>query len=260
MGVLPKKIASFIPENVRQITKRFLQQFFHLALTKVSGGQDNALLWSYGQFELTPQIILKGYLQGIYPLPNMHNGKIIDWYDPEIRGIIPTQNFKLQKDLWRHLKKEKYQEKSKQFDVRVDTSFLETIVACSKPRGKETRTWLTPEFIKAALELHNMGFAHSVETYQNGILVGGVIGVAINGYFTTLSLFHSVDNASKIAFYYLLVKLRDDGFKLHVSGTANSWLSQYGMTSIPRDEFRKSLMSAITTPVTFSSKIPQLEL
>lgn len=104
-----------------------------------------------------------------------------------------------------------------------------------------------------------MGVAHSVETYQNGKLVGGVFGISINGYFATLSLFHSVDNASKVAFYYLLLKLRDDGFKLHVSGDANTWFTQYGSINISKDEFRKDLVKATMAPVTFSANVPRLE-
>jgi leucyl/phenylalanyl-tRNA--protein transferase len=258
MGILSKDLSA-VPENINTSTKRSLQQFSHSLLIKASGGKDNALLWSYGQLELSPFLLLKGFLQGIFPLPNMTNGKIIEWYDPEIRGIIPLDNFKIQKDLLRRLKKEKSQEQEKKFEVRINTNFEETILACSKPRGEKAKTWLTPEYIQTALELHKMGFMHSIETYQNNVLVGGVFGIAINGYFGTLSLFHAVDNASKIAFYYLLVKLRDDGFKLQDVGTASPWFNQYGLVSMPRDEFRNRLMNAITVPVKFTNHVPVLE-
>src|SRR5690606_27578747 len=99
---------------------------------------------------------------------------------------------------------------------------------------------------------------HSVEAYQNGLLVGGVIGLSINGFFVTLSLFHTVDNASKIAFCYLLQKLKDDGFKLHHCGDVGSWFIQYGMVPIERERYRKELMLAVTRPVIFSSNIPSL--
>jgi len=179
MGVLLQEISS----NFRQSTKKALQKLSHTALTKVSGSKDKALLWSYGQFKLSPYIILQGYLQGIFPLPNMKNGKIIEWYDPEIRGIIPIQDFKIQKDLLRQLKKEKLKEPSQRFEIRINTNFKETLIACSKPRGTKTKTWITPEYIEAATELHEMGLTHSVETYINGVLVGGVVGMAVNGSF-----------------------------------------------------------------------------
>lgn len=259
MRIISKELAANIRENVETRTRRSLQQLLQMALTKASGGKNDAFLWSYGQFELSPFLLLKGFLQGIYPLPNMTDGKIIEWYDPEIRGIIPLQDFKMQKDLQRRMKKEKFQEPEKKFEVRINTSFEETILACASPRGQKTKTWLTPEYIKTAMELHKMGFTHSIETYQNNVLVGGVIGIAINGYFKSLTLFHSVDNASKIAFYYLLVKLRDDGFTLHDVGVASEWFRQYGLIAMPRNDFREQLVTAITAPVKFTNQVPVLE-
>ena len=258
MGILPKQLSALIPETVRQPTKRMLQNLSHSALTKVSGGKDNALLWSYSQYKLTPYLIVQGYCQGMYPLPNMTNGKIIDWLDPEVRGIIPVDKFKIRNDLLRVLKKEKSQAPEKKFVIKVNANFHETIVSCSKPRGNKTKTWLTPEYINAAMELHKIGLAHSVETYQNGVLVGGVIGLSINGQFVTWSLFNTVDNAGKVAFYYLLVKLKEDGFKLHVSGAADSWFTQFGSINIEKKEFREILIPAITAPVKFSDKVPEL--
>ncbi len=258
MGILPKQVAAIIPENARQSVKRSLQGFFQFGLTKISGGKSNALLWSYGYFELTPFTIFQGFSQGKNLLPNLYGGKNSIWEDPELRGIIPIQDFKAQKDLLRRLKKEKTLPPETQLQIKVNTNFKETITGCSRTNGKKNRVWLTPEFIKSALELHEMGIAHSVEAYQNGILVGGVIGLAINGYFTSLSLFHTVDNASKIAFYYLLVKLKDDGFTLHLSGAANSWFTQYGMVNVEKEEFRISLMKAVATPAKFTPTVPQL--
>lgn len=118
--------------------------------------------------------------------------------------------------------------------IKVNHNFRDTILSCAKPRGKKNNTWITPEYIEAVIELHNMGIAHSIEAYQNGLLVGGAVGLSINGFFATLSLFHTVDNASKIAFCYLLQKLKDDGFKLHHCGDVDSWFTQYGMVAIER--------------------------
>nr|WP_068889319.1 leucyl/phenylalanyl-tRNA--protein transferase [Pedobacter panaciterrae] len=258
MGILPKQVATVIPDNTRQSIKRFLQQFFQFGLTKISGGKSNALLWSYGHFELTPFIIFQGFSQGSNLLPNLNGGTHHVWEDPELRGIIPIADFKLRNDLLRCLKKEKTLDPTQQLEIRINSNFNDTIVACARTDGKKNRVWLTSDFIKSALHLHEMGIAHSIEAYQNGILVGGVIGFAINGYFITLSLFHTVDNASKIAFYYLLVKLKDDGFILHLSGAANSWFTQYGMINVQKDEFRISLMQAIATPTKFSTTVPQL--
>jgi len=172
---------------------------------------------------------------------------------------MPLQDLKIQKNLLRRLKKEKFQEPEKKFEVRINTNFEQTILGCAQPRGQKTKTWLTPEYIKTVMELHKMGFTHSIETYQNNVLVGGLIGIAINGYFGGMSLFHKVDNASKIALYYLLVKLRDDGFTLHDVGPATEWFRQYGLITIPRDDFRQQLLTAITSPVQFTNHVPVLE-
>lgn len=260
MEILPRQVSSIIPETVKKPTRKFLQQVFLSALTKVSGGRDNALAWSYAQFELSPYIILQGYLQGTYPMPDMNGGKATNWHDPQLRGIIPIADFKLRNDLLRCLKKDKLQEANKRFEIKINANFKETLLACSKPRGEKNQTWITPEYVKVALELHNMGVAHSIETYLDNKLVGGVYGIAINGYFATLSLFTAVDNAAKIAFYYLLLKLRNDGYKLHVSGDADTWFSQYGAINIAKDEFRKELVKAITTPLTFTNEVPELTI
>lgn len=258
MGILPKQMAAVIPENARQSVKRSLQGFFQSGLTKVSGGKSNALLLSYGHFELTPFIVFQGFLQGYNLLPNLQGGKHSIWDDPELRGVIPIQDFKIRNDLLRSIKKEKTKDPDQQLEIKVNTNFKDTIIGCSRTSGKKNRVWLTSDFIKSALELHEIGIAHSVEAYQNGILVGGVIGFAINGYFVTLSLFHTVDNASKIAFYYLLVKLKDDGFTLHLSGAANSWFTQYGMVNVEKEEFRIDLIKAVATPTKFTATVPQL--
>lgn len=258
MGIFPQQVSSIISGTVKKPTKRFLQQVFLSALTKVSGGKDKALSWSYAQFELSPYIILQGFLQGTYPMPDMNGSKTMNWHDPELRGIIPIADFKIRNDLLRCLKKDRLQEADKRFEIKINANFHETLLACSRPRGEKTKTWITPEYIKVALELHKVGVAHSIETYMNDVLVGGVYGISINGYFATLSLFTTVDNAAKIAFYYLLVKLRDDGFKLHVSGDANTWFTQYGAINIAKNEFREELVKAITTPLVFSNKVPEL--
>lgn len=158
----------------------------------------------------------------------------------------------------RRLKKEQGLSEEEKIQIKVNHNFRDTILSCAKPRGKKNNTWITPEYIEAVIELHNMGIAHSIEAYQNGLLVGGAVGLSINGFFATLSLFHTVDNASKIAFCYLLQKLKDDGFKLHHCGDVDSWVTQYGMVAIEREPYRKELIYAVTTPVKFTSAVPSL--
>lgn len=258
MGFLPKVVSSIVPTRLKGPTKRLLQKLLHAGFIKVSGGHEEALLWSNAQAKLNPYVIIQGFLQGTFPMPKVDNNKIFIWYDPDPRAIIPVADFKIRNDLLRCLKKEKQQELDKRFEIKVNANFEQTIINCSKPRGEKTNTWISPEYMEVMLELHKMGIAHSFEAYQNGELVGGVFGVALNGYFITLSLFRTVDNASKVAFCYLLARLKEDGFKLHISGDANSWFAQFGAVTITKDDFREELIPAITAPVTFRSKVPEL--
>ncbi len=153
----------------------------------------------------------------------------IDWLDPEMRGIIPVENFKLRDDLLRVLKKEKNQTPDKKFEIKVNADFLGTITACSKPRGTKTYTWLTPDYIKAAMELHKIDVAHSVETYQNGVLGRrghwtGHKRTIYNVKFISIPL----TMQERWRFIIYLLKLKEDGFKLHFTGAADSWFTQFG--------------------------------
>lgn len=260
MGVVRKVVSSVIPKKLKAPTMRMLQKLFHTGLVKVSGGQEEALLWASAQTGLSPYMMFQGFLQGTLPMPKVDDNKIFTWYDPDPRGIIPINDFKLGSDILRCIRKNRLQEADKRFEIKVNANFEQTLKNCSKPRGEKMTTWVTPEYTQVLLELHRMGLAHSVETYQNGELVGGLFGVALNGYFIGLSLFRTVDNASKIAFCYLLAKLKEDGFKLHISGAPDSWLTQFGLVKMTKNDFRKELMTAITTPVTFSPRVPELVL
>lgn len=251
MSILLRKIKQLIPVQLKSRVRQTAQKVAYKVFEKSSGGKENALLWSYGQSDYTPFLLLQGYMQGNYSVAKMDDHNDRQWHDPALRGIIPIQNFKVRGELKRFMKNNKLQPVEKQFEIRVNERFAETVNGCAQISGKRSKTWLTPSYIQALIELHEQGHAHSVETYQNGELVGGVIGIAINGYFATLTLFHSVDYASKVAFYHLLEKLKEDNFHLHFCGTPDSWLSQYGMVVVDRETFRKDLMAAITVPGLF---------
>lgn len=248
-----------VSENVLSKTKRLLQHLLFSALILVSGGKVNTVLYSHHCLPLTSYNLYRGFATGIFPLPNMRNRKKVKWYDPNQRGIIPIKDFKVQEGLLRILKKDLKNPNARQFEVRINSNFEETVLGCSKPRNAKGLTWLSAEYMKALTELHQLGIAHSVETYQNGVLVGGVIGVSIGSYFNTLSLFHTVNNASKVAFYHLLVKLKQDGFALHDFGNPNPWVSQFGLDVFSRDNFKMELMKAVSKPNIFTNNLPNLD-
>jgi leucyl/phenylalanyl-tRNA--protein transferase len=255
-----KTLSSIVPKKIKRPLKEVLERSLFKGISRIFRGKYDALLWFQGQRVRisVDTLLLRGYCQGVVPLPSLYESEVIEWHDPDFRGIVPVEEFKVQKDLWRRLKKQKLMSPQEKFEIRINNNFKETIEACAKPRKETNRTYLTPDYIKTCLDLHEMGIAHSIETYQNGILVGGVIGFAINSYFADITLFHHVDNASKVAYYYLLVKLKESGFKLHDSGWTNSWFGQYGMEPMPRSEFRQKLASAITTPAKFTNQVPEI--
>src|SRR5690606_24213701 len=105
---------------------RLSQKIFHLGLMKVSGGEEEALLWINAQAGLTPYTIIQGFLQGTFPMPKVNDNKVFVWYDPDPRGIIPIEDFKIRNDLLRCLKKDRLKEKGRQFEVRLNTNFEQT--------------------------------------------------------------------------------------------------------------------------------------
>ncbi|SER60941.1 leucyl/phenylalanyl-tRNA--protein transferase [Pedobacter rhizosphaerae] len=259
MQLSSRLLSIFFPGNAKHKAQRKLQQILFFALSKVSRSKGNALLWANSQFELSPHALVSAFTQGYVVFPNMRNHKIVEWLDPEVRGILPIDHFKMQEGLFKLLKKERARE-VKEFDIKIDENFEATIRACAEPRDLKAITWLSEEYINSTIQLHKMGIAHSVEAYKNGKLVGGVVGVAINGYFMSLSLFHTVNNAGKVAFYYLMLKLKADGYKLHDLGMPNPWIQQFGMKSLPKKDFKEALLRAITSPLAFTHEVPVLEL
>jgi len=260
MGVLRKIVSSVIPAKYKGSTMKLFQKVLHNGLITVSGGAEEALFWAHAQAKLTPYTLIQGFLQGTFPMPQVDNNDIFIWFDPDPRGIIPVADFKIRKELLTFLKKNRLQEAHKRFEVKLNTNFEQTVRNCANPRGDKTTTWITPEYMKVMLELHEMGIAHSVETYQNDKLIGGAFGVSLNGYFVSLSVFRTIDNAGKVAICYLLNKLKEDGFKLHISGAADSWLTQFGAVNISKEDFKKELIKAIISPVIFSPQIPELTI
>ncbi len=240
-------------------TKGLMLSALFTAHAKITGDALKSILWGYRKLELTPEnIMLKGYFQGVVPLPNMSDNRKIEWHDPEVRGLVPIEDFKARKSLIRLLKKNLTAEGEDRFEVKINHNFKRTIECCAMPRKNTSRTWISKEYINAALELHELGVAHSIETYQNGVLVGGIIGYAVNGYFADITLFNIVDNASHVGYYYLLHKLRDEGFTLHDSGFGGNWFEQFGAVDTPRTEFKKQLAKAILMPAKFSNNVPEL--
>jgi len=165
-------------------------------------------------------------------------GNQIYWYDPDPRAIIPLGDFHISRSLNRTIRKGI-------FDIRLNNNFRATMQACAAPAKGREETWISPELIDLYSFLHEYGFAHSVEAYQDSELVGGVYGVALNGLFAGESMFSRKTDASKVALAYLLRALRDQGYSLFDTQFLTAHLARFGAIEISRAEYKNRLEHAL---------------
>lgn len=186
--------------------------------------------------KLTPSILLNAYSQGIFPMAD-EDGTIY-WYDPDPRAILPLESFHIPRSLARRMRKGG-------FEIRVDTAFRAVITACAQPSPERETTWISPEIIEAYCELHELGFAHSVETWIAGQLAGGLYGVSLGGLFAGESMFSRITDSSKIALVYLVERLRQGGFELLDIQFMTEHLRRFGAIEISRQEYKARLARAL---------------
>jgi len=146
------------------------------------------------------------------------------------------------------------------FEVRCDSAFEQIIRACASPAPDRKDTWINPIIEQLYCDLHAMGFAHSVECWRDGALVGGLYGVALGAAFFGESMFSRVPNASKVALVHLAARLRKGGFRLLDTQFETPHLRQFGVIEIAREEYRAQLARAVRTPVQFPSELDSGEL
>lgn len=192
--------------------------------------------------KLDPQLLISAYCQGIFPMAG--DGGEIYWFDPDPRAILPLDQFHISRSLRRTLR-------SGRFEVRVNSAFAEVIRACARPAPGREETWISDEISRAYNELHRLGFAHSVESWQDGRLVGGLYGVAVRGLFAGESMFSRARDTSKVALAHLVKRLKARRFQLLDVQFTTDHLSQFGVIEIPRREYQKRLAQAMTVPARF---------
>jgi len=191
---------------------------------------------------ITPQLLLSAYCQGVFPMAD-EVGEIL-WYDPDPRAIIPLDTFHVPRRLARTIRNDG-------FEVRFDTCFRRVMELCAEPAPDRDGTWISPELIDLYTTMHQLGFAHSVETWHEGQLVGGLYGVAVRGLFAGESMFSRETNASKVALVALIERLRARGFTLLDTQFVTSHLAHFGAVEIPRAEYRRRLAQALTLDTAF---------
>lgn len=188
--------------------------------------------------DLAPERLLQAYTQGIFP---WYNEPPILWWSPDPRMILVPDALIIHRSLRKTLKQ-------RPFTVRFDTAFGSVMHGCAAPRNNNPGTWITAEMIAAYKELHRMGFAHSVESWCDNQLVGGLYGIALGSAFFGESMFSLVPNASKVAFVTLVTQLTQWGYTLIDCQVASAHLATFGAVSIPRSEFLTRLATALQNP------------
>ena len=189
---------------------------------------------------LEPETLLSAYQQGIFPW--FDEDTPILWWSPDPRAILEFENLYISKRLARTIRTNKFQ-------VTFNQDFDAVVKGCTyRP---EEGTWITPEVANAYGEFHRRGHAHSVEVWQQGVLVGGLYGVAIGGLFAGESMFSTVSDASKIALVALVSRLKEKGYQLFDLQIINEHTSMMGATEIPRDDYLARVKTAIKKDICF---------
>ena len=188
--------------------------------------------------ELTPAILRGAYCQGCFPMAE-EDGTVY-WYDPDPRAIIPLDQFHVPRSLARRIRRGG-------FTVRYDAAFRQVMTRCAEPAPGRESTWISAELIEVYCRLHELGFAHSVETWIADELVGGIYGVSLGGLFAGESMFSRRTDASKIALVHLVQRLNERGYTLFDVQFTTPHLQRFGAVEIPRDQYKRRLMYALAS-------------
>ncbi len=203
---------------------------------------------SSDDFELTPELLLRAYTVGVFPMAESRDATSISWIDPRNRGILPLDTLHISKSLRKTIRKGA-------FEVRCNSDFAGVIAECGKRTPERGETWINPQIEQAVIELHRMGYAHSVETWVDGRLAGGLYGVALGGVFFGESMFSRVTDSSKVALIHLCARLRIGRFKLLDTQFVTDHLKTFGAIEIPARDFLKRLEAALAVHCLFPAYI-----
>ena len=193
---------------------------------------------------ISPEVLLKAYTCGIFPMSESAEDETLFWVEPEMRGIIPFETFAPSRSLRKTIRQES-------FEVSVDCDFDAVIAACAEPADGRETTWISHRIRELYGQLFKLGFCHTVECRQGGALVGGLYGLAIGGAFFGESMFSRTRDASKVALTYLVARLKAGGFKLLDTQFTTEHLISMGAVEIPRLDYRERLAEALEAEADF---------
>ncbi|MBL9072503.1 leucyl/phenylalanyl-tRNA--protein transferase [Tabrizicola sp.] len=190
--------------------------------------------------EITPELLLRAYAMGIFPMSDGRDDPDIHWVDPRLRGVLPLDGFHLSRSLAKRIR-------SCRFRVTTDTAFAEVVKSCAE----REETWISQRIQGLYVQLHALGFAHSTEVWEDDHLVGGVYGVTLGAAFFGESMFSRTTDASKLALAFTTHRLRAGGFRLFDTQFLTPHLASLGGKEIPRAEYHCLLAEALSRTASF---------
>ena len=202
--------------------------------------RENALV------EITPEVLLKAYACGIFPMAESAEDPALYWIEPDLRGIIPLDTFHVSSRLARTLR-------TTPFTICVNRDFDAVLDGCAEPKRGRARTWINARIRRLYRSLHEAGHCHSVEVYDGDHLIGGLYGVSLGATFFGESMFHRARDASKIALVHLVARLKAGGFKLLDTQFVTEHLKSFGAVEVPKRQYHRMLEAAIAQDADFSA-------
>ncbi|MBK5910284.1 leucyl/phenylalanyl-tRNA--protein transferase [Rhodothalassium salexigens] len=196
--------------------------------------------------DITPDLILRAYACGLFPMADDRNSPDLFWVDPESRGILPLERFHLPRSLKKTIRQNS-------FRVTVNTAFEAVIEGCAESRPGRENTWINDPIERIYTELHRLGAAHSVECWHGDTLAGGLYGVDLAGAFFGESMFHRVTDASKVALAHLVGRLKAGGYQLLDCQFITGHLARFGAQEVPKPLYHELLKRALKVRGNFFS-------
>lgn len=202
---------------------------------------------------LTPEVLLRAYSCGVFPMARSRQDPRLYWIDPQERGVLPLEGFHAPRSLLKTIRRGT-------FEVRVNSDFRGVLAGCAEPTPDRPETWINDEITFLFTQLHELGLAHSVETWHGGRLVGGLYGLALGGAFFGESMFSRATDASKVALVHLVARLRAGGFTLLDTQFVTDHLRRFGAVEIPKATYLERLAAAINRPAHFHAHMTAQEV
>ena len=193
-----------------------------------------------------PKELLDCYRRGVFPMADDRDDPRLFLVDPDLRGVLPLDRFHVSKSLRKTIRQDV-------FEVRINTSFSRVMELCAEAAPDRPSTWINSPILNLYSTLHRAGHAHSVETWLEGELVGGLYGVSLQGAFFGESMFSRVTDASKVALAHLVAYLKRDGFVLLDTQFVTGHLQTFGVEEVQREEFHRRLAAAMEVDAQFGS-------